>query len=201
MYEDLESENFVIIAAAQDVQGLQAAAPWYERAGITFVGLVDVNHTISALYNLVNVPSAVWIDAAGKVRRIDEGAYATTHNLSGFEFGRTDYAPMVVNWVREGEASPHLQNVQKIALATLTPEKAKAEPAFRMGNYFQSVGNEAKANEYWQMAQKLNPDSWNYHRQDWAFTPEEAGANWQKKVQTLGDKPYYKPIEGLDTQE
>ncbi|MCZ6618701.1 MAG: redoxin domain-containing (seleno)protein, partial [Gammaproteobacteria bacterium] len=47
-------------------------------------------------------------------------------------------------------------------------------------------------------AQRLNPDSWNYHRQDWSFTPEEAGANWQKKAQAL-TKPYYEPIEGLDT--
>lgn len=48
------------------------------------------------------------------------------------------------------------------------------------------------------MAQALNPDSWNYHRQDWSFTPAEAGINWQRKVQTLGDKPYYRPIDGLD---
>jgi hypothetical protein len=165
---------------------------------VTFVGLVDTNHTVSALYNLVNVPSAVWIDTQGQVRRIDEGTYAAKHNMNGFEFGRTDYAPMVTNWVYKGEASPYLANAEKVEIAAKTKDEARAEPAFRLANYFQSIGNASKAEQYWAMAQKLSPDSWNYHRQDWAFTPEEAGKNWQKKVQTLGDKPYYKPIKGLD---
>ena len=56
---------------------------------------MDEAHTISSLYNLVNVPSAVWIDEHGRVRRIDEGSYATVHDLNGFKFGREDYAPMV----------------------------------------------------------------------------------------------------------
>ena len=151
---------------------------------------------MSSLYNLVNVPSAVWIDEVGHARRIDEGTYATTHNLGGFEFGRTDYAPMVADWVDRGDASPHVQ--QALQVAAKTSEQARAEPAFVLGGYFSSVGDDDKANHYWSQAQRLNPDSWNYHRQDWAYTPEEAGANWQQKVQTLGDKPYYKPIEGLD---
>ena len=60
------------------------------------------------------------------------------------------------------------------------------------------MGDEAKANHYWEIAQALNPDSWNYARQDWSFTPEQAGENWAEKFQTLEGRPYYKPIEGLD---
>ena len=66
---------------------MEAAAPWYEQAGATYVGLVDPEHKLSALYNLVNVPSAVWIDEAGRVRRIDEGTYATVHKMGDFSFG------------------------------------------------------------------------------------------------------------------
>ena len=151
---------------------------------------------MSALYNLVNVPSAVWIDEQGQVRRIDEGTYATTHDLDGFKFGRSDYAPMVVDWVENGDASEHVQ--APVAIAAKTPEEARAEPAFTLGIYYHSIGNQAKAERYWAEAQALNPDSWNYHRQDWAFTPEEAGPNWQEKFQALEGRPYYKPIEGLD---
>ncbi len=160
------------------------------------MGLVDPTHQISALYNLVNVPSAVWIDEQGRVRRIDEGTYATVHRMGDFEFGREDYAPMVADWVAQGDASPHV--AEAVALAPKSDNAAKAEAAFRLAGYFKSVEQSDKAEQYWRMAQELNPDSWNYHRQDWAYTPEEAGANWQKKVQTLGDKPYYKPIQGLD---
>jgi hypothetical protein len=160
------------------------------------VGLVDEHHLVSSLYNLVNVPSAVWIDETGTVRRIDEGAYAASHDLDGFKFGRDDYAPMVADWVGSGDASPHLAG--PLEIAAKTPEEAKAEPAFALGLYFQSIGDDTRANRYWAMAEALNPDSWNYHRQDWAFTPEEAGANWVKKFEALEGKPYYKPIDGLD---
>ncbi|MBH80377.1 MAG: hypothetical protein CMQ49_07715 [Gammaproteobacteria bacterium] len=53
----------------------------------------------------------------------------------------------------------------------------------------------------WQSAQPLNPDSWNYARQDWSFTLQEAGANWQRKFEALEGRPYYKPITGLDYAE
>ena len=165
------------------------------------MSLVDENHTISSLYNLVNVPSAVWIDESGHVRRIDEGTYATTHNLGGFEFGRVDYAPMVENWVQEGEDSAYLQPVGELAVAPRSADQALAEPTFKLGVYFHRQGDEAKADHYWETAQALNPDSWNYARQDWSFTPEIAGDNWTKKVQTLEGEPYYRPIESLDEKQ
>ena len=186
-----------MIAVAQDTQGAEAAAPWYERAKATYVQLVDPAHEVSALYNLVNVPSAVWIDETGRVRRIDEGTYATVHTMGDFEFGRTDYAPMLVDWVANGEDSIHV--AEPVAIAQKSDDAAKADAAFRMASYFKDTGRGAKADQYWRVAQDLNPDSWNYHRQDWAYTPDEAGANWQEKASALGEKPYYKPIEGLDS--
>ncbi len=158
---------------------------------------------MSARYDLVNVPSAVWIDEQGHVRRIDEGTYATTHKMGEFEFGRDDYAPMVVDWVKRGDASEHLMSAAALAERVDKPsdEAALAEPTFRLGVYFHQQGDEARANRYWEAAQKLNPASWNIHRQDWSFTPDEAGANWNRKFQTLGGKPYYKPIVGLDGAE
>ena len=162
--------------------------------------MVDTNHTISSLYDLVNVPSAVWIDEQGKVLRIDEGSYATTHKMGDIEFGRDDYAPMVVDWVHNGADSRYVADATA-ATSQLTPktaEAARAEPAFKLGVYFHAQGNAAKADQYWQKAQALNPNSWNYARQDWSFTPEQANANWAKKFESLEGKPYYKPMAGLD---
>lgn len=146
----------------------------------------------------MNVPSAVWIDEQGRVRRIDEGTYATTHNMGDFEFGRTDYAPMVADWVAKGEDSTYLNPPGALKIAARSDDEQRAEAAFQLGNFFKAASDPARAEKYWAMAQSLNADSWNYHRQDWSFTPDEAGANWQKKVETLDGKPYYKPIEQLD---
>lgn len=196
-YESLEAEDFIIIAAAQDTGGVEVALPWYERAGTSFVSLIDENHTISSLYQLVNVPSAVWIDEKGMVIRIDEGTYATKHKMGTFEFGRDDYAPMVRDWVMRGGESDYASG-NVLPDLRLSDEKRLAEPNFKLGVYFHRQGDPAKADHYWSVAQQLNPDSWNYHRQDWSFTPEQASENWTRKVQQLEGKPYYRPIEGLD---
>jgi hypothetical protein len=197
VYQDLADENFVIIAAAQDSGGEAVAGTWYDQAKASYVTLVDENHTISALYNLVNVPAAVWIDEAGKVIRIDEGAYATKHKMGEFEFGRDDYAPMVRDWAAKGNKSAYASGNQLPDLGR-SNEEALAETNFTLGVYFQQLGKEEKANHYWEVAQQLNPKSWNYHRQDWSFTPDEAGANWTRKYQALDGKPYYRRINGLD---
>ncbi len=197
VYEELQDDNFVVIAAAQDTAGDAVARPWYDRAKATFVTLVDENHSISSLYNLVNVPSAVWIDETGRVIRIDEGAYATKHKMGEFEFGRDDYAAMVRDWVAKGAASVHAKGNAVPELAR-SDQQALAEPNFKLGVYFHKMGDAPKADRYWAKAQQLNPASWNYHRQDWSFTPAEAGPNWTRKYQSLGGQPYYRPIEGLD---
>jgi hypothetical protein len=177
-----------------------AAAPWYERAGATYVTLVDEQHRLSSLYNLVNVPSAVWIDQAGSVRRIDEGAYATSHDLDGFAFGRDDYAPLVVDWVRRGEDSPHVSAPGTLSIPARTDAQARAEATFKLAPHFHASGDAGRAVRYWEAAQALNPASWNYARQHWSFSPETAGERWLEKYQTLNGKPYYRPIEGLDGQ-
>ncbi len=195
VYADLADDNFVIIAAAQDTGGEAAAGIWYDQARASYITLVDENHTISSLYNLVNVPSAVWIDETGTVIRVDEGTYATTHEMDGFEFGRNDYAPMVKDWVKNGKQSVYATGNQLPDLKR-NSDQALAEPNFKLGVYFHQQNNRDKANYYWAIAEKLNPDSWNYHRQDWSFTPDEAGANWTKKYQSLQGKPYYRPVKG-----
>ena len=162
---------------------------------------MDEAHKLSSLYQLVNVPTAVWIDEAGYVRRIDEGSYAATYDLGGFVIGREDYAPMVIDWVENGEESAYLQPVGTLSIAERSSDEALAEATFKLGIYFHQQGNQGKANQYWEAAQALNPASWNYARQDWSFTPEVANDNWGRKFQGLEGKPYYMPIDGLDTAE
>ena len=52
---------------------IEAARPWVEAANPTYVTLIDQSHRLSSLYNMVNVPQAVWIDEQGRV--VDTGKY------------------------------------------------------------------------------------------------------------------------------
>ena len=79
----------------------------------------------------------------------------------------------------------------QIRLRESVEAEADGEAYFQLANHFHRQGNQELADRYWAEAQKRRPDSWNYHRQDWSFTPEEAGANWMAKYQALGDEEYY----------
>jgi len=197
IYEELKNENFEIISAAQDTGGKEAAGPIFDAADVSYTAIIDTNHTISTLFNLVNVPSGVWIDEHGRVVRINEGTYAKEHTLGTFEFGNDVYVPAVRDWIAKGADSEFVWSPEEVAerIIPRTEDQEKAEPTFKLGVYFHQQGDEERANKYWERAQRLNPDSWNYHRQDWSFTPQVAIPNWYKKVQSLGDKPYYRPLD------
>lgn len=205
VYEEIDDDNFVLISAAQDTGGEEAAGKIFDRANVTYTAVIDEEHTISTLFNLVNVPSGIWIDEEGQIVRINEGTYAAHHKLGTFEFGSNLYVPAVRDWIARGPESKYVWSPEEVKARIIqrTPDAERAEPAFKLGVYFHRQGNEAKASRWWQESQKLNPDSWNFHRQDWSFTPDAAIRNWYRKVQSLGDKPYYRPLElpGENTQE
>jgi hypothetical protein len=48
--------------------------------------------------------------------------------------------------------------------------------------------------KYWHRARELNPDDSNYHRQEWSFTPQQAGRKWTEKFQKF-EGPYYPKLD------
>ena len=204
IYEELKDQNFEIISFAEDTGGEEAAGGVFDAAKVTYTAIIDVDHTISSLYNFVNVPSGVWIDEEGRIVRWNEGTYAAQHKLGTIEFGSDLYVPALKDWLVKGAESEYVWTPEEVAAHIIprTGDAEKAEPTFKLGVYFQQQGDEERANKYWEESQRLNPDSWNFHRQDWSFTPKQATGNWLKKVQTLGDKPYYQPMDlpGEETQ-
>jgi hypothetical protein len=75
LFTDLEDRNFVVVAVAMDVP--EAARPWIEAAKPTYPCLIDRDHYVADLYNMVNVPQAVWIDEEGRIVRPPESAGAS----------------------------------------------------------------------------------------------------------------------------
>ena len=71
MYSEVKDEDFMIVSVAMDAD-IEAARPWVAEAAPEFVTLIDSNHLLSSLYNMVNVPQAVWIDENGRVVRPTE---------------------------------------------------------------------------------------------------------------------------------
>jgi peroxiredoxin len=199
VYEELKPQNFELIAVAEDTAGESAAGKYYDESGATFTTLIDVDHRVSALYQMVNVPMGVWIDEAGKVIRPAEVAYTPGFRVLGSKTGDDRYVPALRDWVANGPSSKYVLDAPTLkAKAALRPLSLReAELEFRIGSYLFAKGDRVGAREHWQRAQSLDPDNWNYHRQDWSFDAREATANWIAKVRKLGKKPYYDPITSL----
>jgi hypothetical protein len=79
-------------------------------------------------------------------------------------------------------------------IRTPTSDEALADATFKLGVYF-FERDKALARKYWERAQALAPDNWNYHRQEWIDTEGLVGPKYRAKRAGLGAKPYYAPLD------
>ena len=155
---------------------------------------------VSSAFQFTNVPTGVWIDERGRVVRPGEPAWTTSRTTM---FGGkplttegAEYVAAIRDWVAKGERSAFALSDAEFT-ARVKPRSANemdADASFALAVWFHQSGNAPLAKQYFERAQALNPDDWNYHRQDWSFTPGEAGAKWMEKFQKL-ETPYYPKLE------
>lgn len=204
VYEEINDPNFVMICVAEDTGGEAAAGPIFDAAKPTFIQVIDENHIVSSAFNFVNVPSAAWIDEEGRIVRIDEGTYSKIHEIGdgeqAFTFGTDVYAPAIKDWVANGADSAHVQSAATVTanIREHSFDQLKADAAFRLANLFRAHGHNDKADQYWDMAQSLNPDSINFIRQNLTLTEEgSAGETFMKKMgeYVSQGKDYYRPLD------
>jgi hypothetical protein len=188
------------VAAAQDTGGEAAAGRWYDRANAAYTTLVDAQHAVSSAYQFINVPMGVWVDEKGRVVRPAEPAWNSdqvmkiTADKNIVTEGKA-YVDALRDWVRNGDRSVYALSDGEFArrVKPRSPAEMEAEASFKLAVYFHDNHNDELAAKYWEHAQQLNPDDWNYHRQEWSFG-SDAGKKWMEKFQKL-DKPYYPSLD------
>jgi len=150
---------------------------------------------VSSAFQLINVPSGVWIDEAGGIIRPGESAWTSDKRdvYGGKELviHGDAYVAALRDWVANGDRSPYAMSDEEFARRVTPRSSAEmdAEVTFKLAVWFQQIGDRDRAEKYFERAQQLNPDDWNYHRQDWSFGPN-AGRKWLEKFQKT-DKEYY----------
>jgi hypothetical protein len=174
LFDELKDHNFVVLAVALD--HADAARPWIEAAKATYPCLIDREHHVADLYNIVNVPQAVWIDEQGHIVRPPETAGST----DGFramdrktgavpddvlaERNRVKalYISAVRDWVLRGPASVNALDAAQAAAKVKVPDDtiAEAHARFRLGQHLLSQGQADEARAQIAQATKLHPDSW-----------------------------------------
>ncbi len=176
-----------------------AAGKFYDQAKATYTTLIDTSHNVSSAYQLVNVPSGIWIDEKGRVVRPAETASPKNQELKvGGKVIRTqgdEYVAALRDWVAKGDQSEFAMSDEEYhrRVKDRSPAEGEAEASFQLAVYLHQQGQPELARKWWRQAQNLNPESWNYHRQDWSFTSEANQRLLEKFQKTPGD--YYPALE------
>lgn len=211
LYADLKDSRFVVVAVAMDVS--EAARPWVEAAKPDYPCLIDSNHHVADVYNMVNVPQAVWIDEEGRIVRPTENAGSsdafrnmdrvtkqmTPEQLRARERTKSTYVAAVRDWVSKGPASEFVYDTAQVRARLRRPDTAIAEAHahFRLAQYILRQGKRDEAVTHFSEASRLHPESWTFWRQaaEKDATGLAAGPEFWARVDALGDRPYHRPID------
>jgi tetratricopeptide (TPR) repeat protein len=196
IYQQLKNKNFEIIAVAQDTNGVKDAGPWITAANPSYTALIDEKHLVSKLYNMVNVPTGVWIDEHSRIARPPEVAFVDDRfkDFSGID--SAPYLNALRDWVEKGDKSAYRMSEQKLRdkLAVNDPNLLLASAEFGLGEHLYKSGHLTEAIPHFKEAQRLNPKSWNYKRQAYALSDakRDYGTTFIDEVQKAGgSKVYY----------
>jgi len=212
LYDELKDLGFMVFAVALDSRGSEIARPFIEAANTSYVSVIDREHRISDLYNMVNVPEAVWIDEEGRIVRPTEtagsGDFFRRMDLASRtlpedaqrerEATRARYFDALRDWVRNGPASAFAFDPEaaRAHVPPLDDDKALAHCHFRLGLVLRETGRMAEAETAFAEASRLHPDSWSIWRQTGDIR-HEGGPNpdFWGRVANLGERRYYGKID------
>ena len=193
----MKEKNFEIISVAEDTGGAKDAGPWITAAKPEFTALVDDQQIVTQKYDMVNVPTAVWIDERGRIVRPNEVAFIDDRFKPFTHMDSGPYIDAIRDWATNGAQSVYALSETELR-ARLTPhgdDRAKADSEFALAQYLYHHGKGVDAIPHFKEAQRLDPDNWNYKRQAWALSDAERdyGTSFNKEVKKLNGKPYYEP--------
>ena len=212
LYEELKDRNFMVIAVALDSRAGDPL-PWIDAAKPTYLCLIDRDHRLAELYNMVNVPQAVWIDERGTIVRPPEpaGAYEGFRKMNRATRempadaaritaeAKATYVNAIRDWVLNGAASEYAYPAERARdrVPVPTDDVARAHAVFRLGQYLIRHGQREEGDRWLAEASRLHPDSWAMWRQ-------RAGVNelglasqpdfWER-VDALGERKYYAAVD------
>jgi hypothetical protein len=187
----------VVISVAVD-RSADAARPWIEAARPTHPSLIDTRHRLADLYNMVNVPTVVWIDERGKIARPNDVAFGTDtfRHITGIQAATHQEALRA--WVR-GEM-PVMSDADVRALQSLPTEADQAARAeFGLGQWLHEQGRGDAAARHFVAAGELAPHDFMIRRGTMPMRGmDPMGPAFRSMMQAwaAAGHAYYRPLPG-----
>lgn len=195
LYEELTDLGFTVITVALDKSAADAR-PWIEAATPTHPSLVDTRHVLAELYNVVNVPTIVWIDERGRIVRPNDVAFGadTFRQLTGLDSAL--HLQALRAWVR-GETAPFAADEVRAqqTLPTAADQQARAE--FGLGQWLFERGRTAAAVRHFERGGELAPHDFTIRRGTMPMRGiDPMGPQFRTMLGewTQAGQPYYRPL-------
>ena len=185
-----------MITVALD-KGSEDARSWIEAARPSHPSLVDPRHVVADLYNMVNVPTSLWIDEPGRIGRPNDVAFGTDtfRHVTNLESG--PYLAALRAWVRgEASALPAAQVRAFLPLPTASDQAARAE--FGLGRWLFEQGRVDAARRHFERAGELAPHDFTIRRGTMPMRGiDPMGPAFQEMFQAwqAAGRSYYRPLD------
>jgi hypothetical protein len=152
----------VPITVALD-QDPESARPYVERARPTHPSLVDSEHVVADLYHVINVPTVVWIDEAGRVVRPNDAQFGTDTFTQFHGKQSAPFLAAVRRWVREGDGA--LAGADARAHQLLPSAGTQlARAHFTLAWHLHRAGRRDASERHFRRAGELSPNDWTIRR-------------------------------------
>jgi hypothetical protein len=195
LHEELSPHGFTLISVALDKHP-EDARPWIERAAPTHPALVDTQWVLADLYNIVNVPTTLWIDEEGRIVRPNDVAFATDtyRALTGFDSSHALAA--VRAWVRDGVST--IDRSEAEGLEPLpTEEHQLARSEFGLARWLAAQGRAEAAERHFVRAGALAPHDFTIRRGSMpmrGIDPRGPAFVTMMREWVAAGNPYYRPL-------
>jgi hypothetical protein len=124
---------------------------------------MDVDHVLTELYAISNVPTVLMIDEDNNIVHPNWNAYAsdTFRDLTGVDSGAQ--LDRIRRWVRDGEL--HMTPDEAMtSVGDLSVEEEQARLYFRIATHLRRAGDEVGATRNFERATTLAPNDWTIRR-------------------------------------
>jgi hypothetical protein len=155
LHEELKEHGFTVITVAED-KSADDAREWIEKAAPVHPSLIDVHHVVADSYNMVNVPTVVWIDEEGRIARPNDVCFGSDMFKALHHIESDAHKDALRAWVR-GEAPAMTPEQVRRHQAQPTQDQQLARAEFALGFWLSEQGKAEAAERHFLRGGELAP--------------------------------------------
>lgn len=163
--DELAPAGLVLLAVAldEDVEAVRQWARDEPPTPLTYPVLADRDHVVAERYGIVNIPTTVWIDEAGRIVRPPAIAPADDRFRDFTQIDSAVHHDALRRWVHEGMAPLREADVRARQVSP-SAELQEARAERRLAMHLLRDGDRVGAEQHLARAFELAPTDWTIHR-------------------------------------